>query len=217
MPRVRQQVYTVSRAQKAAALGRLLDVGAPKSALVFCRTRVEVEQVTETLNSHGYRAEALHGGIVQRQRDRVMNAQTEVRVRSGRAPSINQAALDAVRAPATRSKASTGDVEAVFKDATKVVEADYHTPYCDQAPIEPLNGYALVTADRFDFWHPSQHSQEAFMVAAHKTAMPPEKVFFHQTYVGGGFGRRVFSDDARMVVAVTRPVPGCPGACGVVA
>src|SRR3954468_6501053 len=41
MPRVRQQVYTVSRGQKAAALGRLLDVEDPKSALVFCRTRVE--------------------------------------------------------------------------------------------------------------------------------------------------------------------------------
>lgn len=74
MPRVRQQMYTVSRAQKAAALARLLEVEDPKSAIVFCRTRLEVEQVTETLNSHGYRAEALHGGIVQRQRDRVMQA-----------------------------------------------------------------------------------------------------------------------------------------------
>ncbi|HZR24185.1 MAG TPA: DEAD/DEAH box helicase [Vicinamibacterales bacterium] len=74
MPRVRQQMYTVSRAQKAAALARLLEVEDPTSAIVFCRTRLEVEQVTETLNSHGYRAEALHGGIVQRQRDRVMNA-----------------------------------------------------------------------------------------------------------------------------------------------
>ena len=73
MPRVRQTAYIVSRAHKPAALGRLLDVESPASALVFCRTRLEVEQLTETLNAHGYRAEALHGGIVQRQRDRVMN------------------------------------------------------------------------------------------------------------------------------------------------
>ncbi len=73
LPRVRQTVYVVARGHKPAALGRILDVENPTSALVFCRTRVEVEQLTETLNAHGYRAEALHGGIVQRQRDRVMN------------------------------------------------------------------------------------------------------------------------------------------------
>jgi len=74
MPRVRQTAYVVSRAHKPAALGRILDVENPTSALVFCRTRLEVEQLSETLNSHGYRAEALHGGIVQRQRDKVMNS-----------------------------------------------------------------------------------------------------------------------------------------------
>src|SRR5438067_1316852 len=73
VPRVRQTAYIVSRAHKPAALGRLLDVENPASAIVFCRTRLEVEDLTETLNAHGYRAEALHGGIVQRQRDRVMN------------------------------------------------------------------------------------------------------------------------------------------------
>jgi ATP-dependent RNA helicase DeaD len=73
MPRVRQTGYIVARAHKPAALGRVLDVENPTSALVFCRTRLEVEQLAETLNSHGYRAEALHGGIVQRQRDKVMN------------------------------------------------------------------------------------------------------------------------------------------------
>jgi ATP-dependent RNA helicase DeaD len=39
---------------------------------VFCRTREEVDQVTENLNGRGYRAEALHGGLSQDQRDRVM-------------------------------------------------------------------------------------------------------------------------------------------------
>ena len=69
---VRQRAYVVPRAHKAAALGRLLDVEAPAAALVFCRTRDEVEQLTETLNGRGYRAEALHGGMDQAQRDRVM-------------------------------------------------------------------------------------------------------------------------------------------------
>ena len=69
---VRQTVYVVQRAHKPSALGRILDIEAPKSALVFCRTRTEVDQLTETMNGRGYRAEALHGGMDQAQRDRVM-------------------------------------------------------------------------------------------------------------------------------------------------
>ncbi|AGZ43182.1 ATP-independent RNA helicase [Actinoplanes friuliensis DSM 7358] len=72
IPLVRQSAYMVSRAHKSAALGRVLDVEAPTAAIVFCRTREEVDQVTETLNGRGYRAEALHGGMSQDQRDRVM-------------------------------------------------------------------------------------------------------------------------------------------------
>jgi ATP-dependent RNA helicase DeaD len=72
LPRVRQLAYVVARAHKPLALQRVLDMENPASALVFCRTRVEVDELVETLNAHGYRAEALHGGMQQRQRDAVM-------------------------------------------------------------------------------------------------------------------------------------------------
>jgi ATP-dependent RNA helicase DeaD len=78
MPRVRQTAYIVSRSHKIAALGRILDVETPTLAFVFCRTRTEVDELTETLNGRGYRSEALHGGMSQEQRDRVMR-----RVRGG--------------------------------------------------------------------------------------------------------------------------------------
>lgn len=79
-PRVRQTAYVVARAHKPAALGRLLDIESPNAAVVFCRTREEVDQLTEALNGRGYRAEALHGGMSQEQRDRVMG-----RIRGGAA------------------------------------------------------------------------------------------------------------------------------------
>jgi ATP-dependent RNA helicase DeaD len=79
-PLVRQSAYVVARAHKPATLGRILDVEAPTAAIVFCRTREEVDQLTETLNGRGYRAEALHGGMGQEQRDRVMG-----RLRAGTA------------------------------------------------------------------------------------------------------------------------------------
>jgi len=79
-PLVEQRAYVVARAHKPAALGRILDVEAPTAAIVFCRTRAEVESLTESLNGRGYRCEALHGGMDQYQRDRVMG-----RVRAGTA------------------------------------------------------------------------------------------------------------------------------------
>ncbi len=69
---VRQVAYVVPRAHKLAALGRVLDVEHPVSAIVFCRTRTEVDELAETLVARGYRADALHGGLSQEQRDRVM-------------------------------------------------------------------------------------------------------------------------------------------------
>ncbi len=80
VPLVAQRAYVVTRAHKPAALGRILDVEAPTAAIVFCRTRTEVDQLTETLNGRGYRAEALHGGMNQEGRDRVMG-----RLRNGTA------------------------------------------------------------------------------------------------------------------------------------
>lgn len=83
-PRVRQTAYIVKRPHKPAALGRILDTEAPTAAIVFCRTRAEVDTLTATLNGRGYRAEGLHGGLTQEQRDRVMgrlrNGTTELLV-----------------------------------------------------------------------------------------------------------------------------------------
>jgi len=72
-PKVQQSAYIVPRSHKPAALGRILDVESPTAAIVFCRTRAEVEFLAESLNGRGYRAEALHGGMDQKQRDRVMS------------------------------------------------------------------------------------------------------------------------------------------------
>jgi ATP-dependent RNA helicase DeaD len=82
-PLVRQSAYVVPRSYKPAALGRILDIEAPSAAIVFCRTRDEVDHLTETLNGRGYRAEALHGGMGQEARDRVMG-----RLRAGTADLI---------------------------------------------------------------------------------------------------------------------------------
>ena len=78
-PQVRQTAYLVPRTHTTAALGRVLEAERPTAAIVFCRTRLDVDAVTETLTGRGLRAEALHGGMDQEHRTRVVE-----RLRSGR-------------------------------------------------------------------------------------------------------------------------------------
>ena len=84
VPLVRQAAYIVPRRNKASALGRILDAEDPVAAIVFCRTRGGVDELTDLLVASGYQAEALHGGLTQDQRDRVMGrlraANTEILV-----------------------------------------------------------------------------------------------------------------------------------------
>jgi len=79
VPQVRQTAYLVPRTHTTAALGRVLEAERPTAAIVFCRTRLDVDAVTETLTARGLRAEALHGGMDQEHRTRVVE-----RLRSGR-------------------------------------------------------------------------------------------------------------------------------------
>jgi ATP-dependent RNA helicase DeaD len=70
--RVRQIGYVVRRADKLAALGRILDLEDGTATLVFARTRGEVDDLAEALTGRGRDAAALHGGLSQDQRDRIM-------------------------------------------------------------------------------------------------------------------------------------------------
>jgi ATP-dependent RNA helicase DeaD len=78
-PLVTQSAYLVPRSHTTAALGRVLELERPRSAIVFTRTRADVDAVTEALTARGLRAEALHGGMDQEHRARVVE-----RLRSGR-------------------------------------------------------------------------------------------------------------------------------------
>ncbi len=77
VPRVPQVAYMVARAHRHAALGRILDVAGPDLAIVFARTRIETDEVTEALRARGFAVEALHGGLDQDSRGRVIKRAKE--------------------------------------------------------------------------------------------------------------------------------------------
>jgi ATP-dependent RNA helicase DeaD len=76
----RQLAYEVPRQRKVDALARILDAEMPKSAMVFCRTKMGVDELGESLLGRGFPVETLHGDLSQAQRDRVMR-----RFRTGQA------------------------------------------------------------------------------------------------------------------------------------
>ena len=72
VPNIEQIYFDVKEKYKLEALCRLIDVYAPKLAIVFCNTKKRVDDVTEQLLGRGYFADGLHGDLKQPQRDRVM-------------------------------------------------------------------------------------------------------------------------------------------------
>ena len=71
-PRIEQRGYIVTFPQKAVALKRVLELDKPESAIIFCRTREDVEGLGQTLERNGHSVATLHGGLSQDARDRVM-------------------------------------------------------------------------------------------------------------------------------------------------
>ena len=66
-------IYYAVRAQdKYAALKRIVDYYPRIYAIIFCRTRLETQEVADHLIRDGYSAEALHGDLAQAQRDLTM-------------------------------------------------------------------------------------------------------------------------------------------------
>ncbi|MCU0464841.1 MAG: DEAD/DEAH box helicase [Anaerolineae bacterium] len=69
---IRQVYYEVGKRDKFEVLARVLDYEVPTSAIIFCRTKLDVDAIGQRLNAHGHSAETLHGDLNQMQRDRVM-------------------------------------------------------------------------------------------------------------------------------------------------
>lgn len=124
------------------------------------------------------------------------------------AEKIYEAAIAREGQSGTRIMKNTGDLAAATITGKRIVEGAYGTPYCDNAAMEPLNATVRVTADSAEAWLPTQDQQQAYWAVIDETGLHPEHVKVHQTFVGGGFGRRTQADDVRMAVAVAKEYPG---------
>lgn len=78
--KVNHEYYLVHARDKYAALKRIVDYQPKIYAIVFCRTRMETQEVADKLIQDGYNAEALHGELSQAQRDLTMQKFRQKRV-----------------------------------------------------------------------------------------------------------------------------------------
>ena len=69
---ITHEYYVVNYRQKKEALKRLIDANPNQYSIIFCRTRMETQDVADFLMQNGYAADALHGDLSQAQRDTVM-------------------------------------------------------------------------------------------------------------------------------------------------
>ncbi len=69
---IEQIYFEVAQSDKFEALYRIIDVEESFYGLVFCRTKIDVDEVASKLSNRGLRAEALHGDLSQGQREKVL-------------------------------------------------------------------------------------------------------------------------------------------------
>lgn len=77
---IRQLYVDVPMGRKLDALNLILRAYEPRLCLIFCNTKLMVEEVTQYLSRSGFKVEALHGDLNQSQRTRVMDAFKSARI-----------------------------------------------------------------------------------------------------------------------------------------
>ncbi|MDX2193884.1 MAG: molybdopterin cofactor-binding domain-containing protein [Gemmatimonadales bacterium] len=103
-----------------------------------------------------------------------------------------------------------GDAAAALAGAARVVEARYDLPFLAHVPLEPQNCTAMVQGGRCELWAPTQNPARAAQEAAQALGLATKDVTVHVTFMGGGFGRRLFGDFAADAARAAALAPGTP-------
>ena len=97
-----------------------------------------------------------------------------------------------------------GDVDAEFAKAGKTLEAEYYVPHLAHASMEPPVALADFRDGKVTAWVPTQDPQSVQEVVARAVGIRKEDVTCHVTLLGGGFGRKAFSDFAAEAAVLSK-------------
>src|ERR1700730_12436616 len=103
-----------------------------------------------------------------------------------------------------------GDVTSALKSAAKTVHAEYEVPFLAHATMEPMNCTVQFKDGAATVWAPTQAAGFANSGVAKALGIKPAQVDVKVTFLGGGFGRRSFTDVIVQAALLARETNGAP-------
>lgn len=102
-----------------------------------------------------------------------------------------------------------GDVADALAKGSKKLDVVYQTPYQSHSCMEPLNCTAYYQADKVEIWGPIQAPDMVQDFISREMKLPREKIIVNMTFLGGGFGRKAFTDYPYEAAVISKAV-GAP-------
>jgi isoquinoline 1-oxidoreductase subunit beta len=99
-----------------------------------------------------------------------------------------------------------GDVDTVFAQGGKTIEAEYYVPHLAHASMEPPVALANYRDGQVEVWASTQNPQSVQEVISEKLGIPKENVVCHVPLLGGGFGRKSKPDFAAEAAILSKKV-----------
>ena len=134
---------------------------------------------------------------------------------NGKHGGVNSASLmqyyrDGLTEKEVATARNDGDTLAALQAASKVIEADYYTPYLAHATMEPMVCTAMLSGDKLDIWASTQNPESTLTSGAATADVPQENVRVFAMQMGGGLGRKSPQDFTRQAVAIAMQLEGKP-------
>jgi isoquinoline 1-oxidoreductase beta subunit len=104
------------------------------------------------------------------------------------------------------SQRTGGNFDGRFEKAATKLEAIYETPYESHSCMEPLNCVAHVQGDKCEVWGPIQAPDWIQSDISERLKIPMENVTVNMTFLGGGFGRKAFTDYPYEAVLISKEI-----------
>lgn len=99
-----------------------------------------------------------------------------------------------------------GNAGGMLEKATEKVEALYETPYESHSCMEPVNCTANVVGDKCEIWGPIQGPDWIQDDLSQQLGIPKENVTVNMTFLGGGFGRKAFTDYPHEAAIISKEI-----------
>ena len=134
---------------------------------------------------------------------------------TGESASVSSASINAMLTEGLSARdaflhVKTGSSSAAIAGAARRIEAIYDYPFQTHACMEPMNATALYTPARCEVWCGSQHPDGALEAVARAAGLPLDQCDVHRVALGGGFGRRLFTEHVTQAVRIAKEMPGTP-------